>query len=111
MKIMLLKVIGFIIILNFFSFNFNASDGISEKVVLVFKKYGCVNCHSNYSRLIGPSFRSIALRNYSLEKIADLIANPQPTNWPGYSAMAPILNVTSEDVKIIADWFVILRAE
>ena len=67
--------------------------------------YTCTACHSTQNRQVGPGFEEIAKRNYSNEKIVELIHNPQPQNWPDYAtAMPPMPQVTREDALKIAAW-------
>lgn len=67
--------------------------------------YTCTACHSTRNKQIGPGFVDIAKRNYSNEKIVELIHNPQPQNWPEYeTAMPPMPQVTTEDALKIAAW-------
>jgi cytochrome c551/c552 len=68
-------------------------------------KYTCASCHSSDKRLIGPSFKEIAKRKYSVDKIMSLIYNPQPQNWSGYSTeMPPMPQVPKEDTRKMANW-------
>ncbi|MDN5210706.1 hypothetical protein QQ020_01565 [Fulvivirgaceae bacterium BMA12] len=68
-------------------------------------KHTCIACHSANERLVGPSFKDIAKRKYSKEKILSLVYNPQPENWPDYSTpMAPMPQVPKNDVLKIAEW-------
>lgn len=66
--------------------------------------YTCLACHNPTKKQIGPSFAEIAKRNYSNEKILQLIHNPKPENWPGYATeMPPMPQVTKADgLKIAA---------
>ncbi len=65
----------------------------------------CVACHSKDKRIVGPAFKEIAKRNYSNEKIVELIYNPQPKNWPEYATpMAPMPQVPKEQALKIAAW-------
>lgn len=65
----------------------------------------CLACHSKEKRVVGPAFESIAKRNYSNEKIIELIYNPQPKNWPEYATpMAPMPQVPKEEALKIAAW-------
>lgn len=67
--------------------------------------YTCTSCHSTRSKQIGPGFEEIARRNYSNNKIVELIHSPQPQNWPEYeTAMPPMPQVTREDALKIAAW-------
>ena len=57
------------------------------------------------TRVVGPSFRAIAKRKYTAEKIVDLIYNPQPKNWPEYATpMAPMPQVPEDEALKIANW-------
>ena len=67
--------------------------------------YTCNACHTTRNKQIGPGYIEIAKRNYSNEKIVELIHNPQPQNWPDYeTAMLPMPQVTNEDAIKIAAW-------
>jgi len=68
-------------------------------------KNTCLACHNQTKRQIGPPFAEIAKRKYSPEKIFQLIHNPQPQNWPGYSTeMPPMPQVTKAEAYKIASW-------
>ncbi|WP_175635403.1 c-type cytochrome [Pedobacter ghigonis] len=68
-------------------------------------KNTCLACHNQTKRQIGPPFAEIAKRKYSPEKIFQLIHNPQPQNWPGYSTeMPPMPQVTKAEALKIASW-------
>lgn len=70
----------------------------------------CTACHSPTKRQIGPSFTEIAKRKYSNEKIVQLIHNPKPENWPGYSTeMPPMPQVSKADGLKIAAYINSLR--
>jgi len=67
--------------------------------------YTCTACHTTRNKQVGPGFEEIAKRNYSNEKIVELIHNPQPQNWPDYAtAMPPMPQVTGADALKIAAW-------
>lgn len=67
--------------------------------------YTCSACHAARNKQVGPGFEEIAKRNYSNEKIVELIYNPQPQNWPDYAtAMPPMPQVKREDALKIAAW-------
>lgn len=73
-------------------------------------KYTCAACHSSDKRQVGPSFKEIAKRKYSVEKIIRLIYNPQSQNWPGYATeMPPMPQVPKEDARKIANWITSLQ--
>lgn len=68
-------------------------------------KNTCVACHLKDKRVVGPSFEAISKRNYSNEKIVELIYNPQPKNWPEYATpMAPMSQVPKAEALKIAGW-------
>ncbi len=68
-------------------------------------KNTCFACHLKDKRVVGPSFEAVSKRNYSDEKIVELIYNPQPKNWPEYATpMAPMPQVPKEEALKIAAW-------
>ncbi|MBM3400770.1 MAG: hypothetical protein FJY21_00400 [Bacteroidetes bacterium] len=72
--------------------------------------YTCLSCHNPDRKLVGPSFKDIAKRQYSPEKILQLIYNPQPENWPQYpTPMPPMPQVKKEDGLKIAAYINSLR--
>ena len=66
-------------------------------------KYGCAACHSMSKKLVGPTWTDIAAKKYSPKRIAQLVAKPEPANWPGYVPMAPQKLPKGEMMKI-ANW-------
>lgn len=76
-----------------------------EEVKPLLSKYTCLACHNADKRQVGPAYRDVAKRNYSNEKIVELIYNPKPENWPGYATpMAPMPQVPRGDALKIAAW-------
>lgn len=74
------------------------------------QKHTCLACHSETKKVIGPAFVDIAKRKYSDEKMAQLIAVPQPKNWPDYATpMAPMSHVPKADVLKITSYINGLR--
>jgi cytochrome c551/c552 len=68
-------------------------------------KNTCTACHQVTKRQVGPSFADIAKRNYSNERIVDLIYNPEPKNWPEHETpMAPMPQVPKDEALKIAAW-------
>lgn len=68
-------------------------------------KNTCTACHNPDKRQVGPAFKEIAKRNYSIDKIVSLIYNPQSQNWPDYATeMPPMPQVKKEDARKIATW-------
>ncbi|MFZ6011847.1 MAG: c-type cytochrome [Bacteroidota bacterium] len=75
-------------------------------------KNTCTACHTVNKRQVGPSFRDIAKRNYSNERIVQLIYNPEPKNWPEHETpMAPMPQVPKDEALKIAAWINSLKAE
>ncbi|MBZ5858541.1 c-type cytochrome [Flavihumibacter profundi] len=76
-----------------------------EMVKPLLVKYTCVACHNAEKRQVGPAFNDVAQRRYSIDKIIQLIRNPKPEDWPGYSTpMPPMSHVPKEDAQKIAQW-------
>ena len=76
-----------------------------EKVKPLLVKYTCTACHNPDKRQVGPAFKEIAQRGYSIDKMMELIRSPKPENWPGYSTpMAPMSHVPKDDLQKIAQW-------
>ncbi|WP_254423367.1 c-type cytochrome [Algoriphagus sp. A40] len=68
-------------------------------------KNTCTACHQQDKKVVGPPFTEIAKRNYSPEKMVELIYNPKPENWPGYATpMAAMPQVPKEEALKIARW-------
>jgi cytochrome c551/c552 len=75
-------------------------------------KNTCTACHNVTKRQVGPAFTDVARRKYTVEKIMELIYNPQPKNWPEYATpMAPMPQVPKEEARKIASWLVGLGEE
>ncbi len=76
-----------------------------EEVKPLLSKHTCLACHNADKRQVGPAYKEVAKRNYSNEKIVDLIYNPKPQNWPGYATeMPPMPQVPKADALKIAAW-------
>ncbi len=67
-------------------------------------KNTCIACHRPDQKQVGPAYREVARRNYSVERIVELIYNPEPDNWPGYTPMAPMPQVPRAEAVKIAQW-------
>ena len=75
-------------------------------------KNTCTACHNVTKRQVGPAFMDVAKRKYSVEKILELIYNPQPKNWPEYATpMAPMPQVPKDEARKIAGWIIGLADE
>ncbi len=93
--------------------NNNATtNGVAEQKLLaepeaevleLMQKYTCVSCHKTNTKLVGPSWKEIADRNYSEERMLELIKKPEPANWPGYPPMLAI-DINNADASKIINW-------
>ena len=82
-----------------------SSQTAYDKIKPLLIKNTCIACHNPEKRQVGPGFIDVAKRNYSVEKIMQLIKNPQPQNWPDYSTpMAAMPQVSASDARQIAQW-------
>jgi hypothetical protein len=61
-------------------------------------------CHNLDRKLVGPSWTDISKRKYSAKRIAQLVAKPEPANWPGYVPMAAQPSVPKDEMTKIANW-------
>ena len=70
------------------------------------EKHGCLACHAEDKRLVGPAYKEVAARGYSADKIVALVKQPVPANWPEFqqAPMPPMPQVPEADVRQIADW-------
>jgi cytochrome c len=91
-----------------FGFQAKAEDFPADIKPLM-TKYACSACHKVDARLVGPAYKDVAKKKYSVDKIVALIAKPQPSNWPGYPPMAPMANVPKEDAVKLAKFINSLR--
>jgi cytochrome c551/c552 len=77
----------------------------------VLVKNTCTACHQVSKRQVGPAFTDIAKRNYSNDRIVQLIYNPEPKNWPEHETpMAPMPQVPKDEALKIAAWINSLKA-
>jgi cytochrome c551/c552 len=68
-------------------------------------KNTCTACHSVNKRQVGPSYQDIAKRNYTNERIVQLIYTPEPKNWPEHETPMPALpQVPKAEALKIAQW-------
>ncbi|WP_139958284.1 DUF7133 domain-containing protein [Flavicella sediminum] len=74
-----------------------------EQVRPLLIKHTCIACHATDKKQVGPSFKEIAKRGYSADKMAKLIYEPQPENWADYATpMPPMSHVPKADIyKIV----------
>ncbi|MEZ4918686.1 MAG: hypothetical protein R2792_06220 [Saprospiraceae bacterium] len=101
-QILLLLPLGLIL---FSAWSFRPADSeIPEDVKKLLSKYSCSSCHHVSRNLIGPSWPAIAQKKYSKKRIIQLVAKPEPGNWPNFQPMAPQPNIPKEDMNKIASW-------
>lgn len=81
---------------------------LSEGEKLIAKN-GCTACHSIDQKIVGPSFKEVAKKGYTPERIVQLIYKPEPSNWPGYPPMTPMTNVPKDEAEKIAKWITELK--
>ncbi|MEY2792756.1 MAG: hypothetical protein RJA76_748 [Bacteroidota bacterium] len=98
------KLIFSAAILTFALGNQAIAEDFPADIKPLMQKYTCFACHKVDARLVGPAYKDVAKKKYSVDKIVSLIAKPQPSNWPGYPPMAPMTNVPKEDAVKIAKW-------
>lgn len=85
-----------------------AGPTIPADIQALLDKYGCAACHNMDRKLVGPMWTDIAAKKYSAKRIAQLVAKPEPANWPGYVPMVA-QNVPKADLDKIAKWLANLK--
>lgn len=76
-----------------------------EEIKPLLAKNTCLACHNPDKKQVGPAYKDVAKRKYSVEKIVQLIYNPQPQNWPDYATpMPPMPQVPRAEAEKIARW-------
>lgn len=80
-------------------------DPLLPKGRVLADQHGCLACHDERERLVGPAYAEVAKRGYSAGKIIQLVRTPQPANWPGYETpMPPMPDVPDADLHEISAW-------
>jgi cytochrome c551/c552 len=81
-----------------------------EEVKPLLAKNTCTACHNPDVKQVGPAFKDIAKRKYTINEILELIKNPKPEHWPEYSTpMPPMPQVSAQDARKIASWITSLN--
>lgn len=81
-----------------------------DEVKPLLMKNTCSACHNPNVKQVGPAFKDISKRKYSVEEILELIKNPKPEHWPEYSTpMPPMPQVSAKDARLIASWIISLN--
>lgn len=76
-----------------------------DEIKPLLQKNTCFACHRPDTKQVGPAYKEVAKRNYTPERIVELIYNPEPANWPGYATpMAPMPQVPRDEALKIAKW-------
>ncbi len=76
-----------------------------EEVKNLLQKNTCLACHNPNTRQVGPAYKDVAKRKYTVAQIIELIHNPKPEHWPDYSTpMPPMTQVPNEEAHKIAEW-------
>ena len=78
---------------------------VPSDVQVLLEKHGCAACHSMSRKLVGPMWPEIAAKKYTAKRIAQLVAKPEPANWPVYIPMAA-QKVPKAELKKIEEWLV-----
>jgi cytochrome c551/c552 len=69
------------------------------------QKNTCLACHNTDTRQVGPAYKEVAKRKYTVAQIVQLIHNPKPEHWPDYSTpMPPMPQVPNSEARKIAEW-------
>jgi cytochrome c len=82
---------------------------IPAEINALLSKYNCVSCHAMERKMIGPTWKDIAAKKYTKKQIVTFVYKPQPSNWPGYPAMAAQPSVPKADLNKIADWLITVK--
>lgn len=76
-----------------------------EDAETVMARHGCFGCHDASRRQVGPSFKEIAKRRYSNDRIVSLIYQPEPENWDDFETpMPPMTQVPENEARKMAEW-------
>ncbi len=81
----------------------------SADVQALLEKHTCYSCHSPKKKMIGPTWPEIAAKGYTKKRFVQLVAKPEPQNWPTYAPMAPLPKVPKADLEKIYDWVITLK--
>ena len=75
-------------------------------------KYGCIGCHGNRKKVVGPPYHDVATKYASdpqaLAKITDQIHKGGSGKW-GPIIMPPFPQVTGNETKVLATWILSLK--
>lgn len=76
-----------------------------DEVKNLLQKNTCLACHNPNTKQVGPAYKDVAKRKYSVAQLIELIHNPKPEHWPDYSTpMPPMPQVPNAEARKIAEW-------
>ncbi len=76
-----------------------------DQVKNLLQKNTCLACHNPNTKQVGPAYKDVAKRKYSVNQLIELIHNPKPEHWPEYSTpMPPMPQVPDAEARKIAEW-------
>lgn len=76
-----------------------------DQVKNLLQKNTCLACHNANTKQVGPAYKDVAKRKYSVNQLIELIHNPKPEHWPEFSTpMPPMPQVPDADARKIAEW-------
>jgi len=76
-----------------------------EEVQPLLQKNTCLTCHNPNTKVIGPSYKEIATKKYSIAQLVQLIQKPNPEHWSGYATRMPSMaHVPKAELTKIAEW-------
>jgi cytochrome c len=82
---------------------------VPADVNALLQKHTCYTCHNPNKKIVGPAWKDIAAKKYTVKQFTGLVSKPVPANWPGYPAMAPLPNVPKADIAKIYAWVSTLK--
>jgi cytochrome c551/c552 len=76
-----------------------------DQVKNLLQKNTCLACHNPNTKQVGPAYKDVAKRKYSVSQLIELIHNPKPEHWPEFSTpMPPMPQVPDAEARKIAEW-------
>jgi cytochrome c len=102
-----LRIIFFIALIFGCTSRISFAQDIKPNGQVLAKKYGCLSCHSETKKIIGPAFRDIAekyRKNPSAQQYLALrVKNGGSGIW-GVVAMPANKNISDPDLEKITEW-------
>jgi len=75
-------------------------------------KYGCLGCHNPQTKIVGPSYREIAMKYKNdpeaFPRINEQIHKGGSGKW-GPIIMPPFPQISAGDTKVLAKWILELK--